>query len=100
MRVLISPSAEADLVSIGEWISWDNPARAATFLNELKSACGRLADDALAYPVVDRYARAGIRRRSYKRYIILYRIHTDTVEILRVVHGARDYETILSQDFP
>ena len=99
MRVRITPSAEADLVSIGEWISRDNPARAITFLDELRRVCGRLADDALAYPVVDRYARAGIRRRSYKRYIVLYRSDAEVVEILHVVHGARDYTKILAQDF-
>jgi len=37
-------------------------------------------------------------RRPYGDHLILYRIIDETVEVSHVIHGARDYEAILSQD--
>ncbi len=47
------------------------------------------------YSLVPRHEHAGIRRRPYGDYLIFYRIGTNTVEVLHVIHGARDYEAIL-----
>jgi plasmid stabilization system protein ParE len=97
MKVALSPAAEADLDRIGEWIAKDNPARAVTFLVDLRACCERLADAPRGYPLVPRFERVGIRRRAYKNYLIFYVIRGDTIEVLHVVHGARDYERLLSR---
>ena len=36
-----------------------------------------------------------IRRRPAGDYLIFYRIEDDQIEVLHVLHGARDYEAIL-----
>jgi toxin ParE1/3/4 len=36
------------------------------------------------------------RIKDFQYYLIFYRIQDDRVEILRVLHGARDLEDILS----
>jgi len=36
-----------------------------------------------------------IRKRVYERYVILYRVLEKEVEVLRIVHGARDWVSIL-----
>jgi plasmid stabilization system protein ParE len=36
MKLVFTDEAKADLLQIGEWIAEDNPARAFTFVNELK----------------------------------------------------------------
>jgi toxin ParE1/3/4 len=36
--------------------------------------------------------------REFKRYLIFYKPSEDGVEILRVLHGMRDLERVLSQD--
>ena len=36
------------------------------------------------------------RVKDFKEYLIFYRIQDDRVEILRVLHGARDLEGLLS----
>jgi plasmid stabilization system protein ParE len=39
MRVVVTDEAKADLVEIGEFIRPHNPARAATFVDELLDRC-------------------------------------------------------------
>jgi plasmid stabilization system protein ParE len=98
MNVLVMPAAEADLLAIGMWIAEDNPVRAETFLRELREACRSIGDTPRAYPVLGRYRRVTVRRRTYRDYLIFYRIGKEQVEVVHVLHGARDYEAILSQN--
>lgn len=99
MKVAFSRRAVIDLESIGDWIAQDNPQRAVTFVEELEDTCFKLTHASRAFPLVAGFEGLGIRRRAYRSYIILYRLVGDVVEILHVVHGARDYQSILSQDF-
>ena len=94
MKVVISDPAEADLEQIGDWIARDNPARAATFVRELRTACLGIGPRPRAYAFLAHRRADGIRRRIYGSYLIFYRI-TTLVEILHVLHGALDYENIL-----
>lgn len=62
---------------------------------ELRKHCEALSDMPRRFPLVPRYENAGIRRRIHRDYLIFYRILSDTIEIIHVLHGARDYEQIL-----
>lgn len=95
MIVVISDSAAADLQAIGDWIGKDSPARAITFVVELRQSCATLSEAPLAYPLVPRYEQTGVRRRVHGNYLIFYRINGDVIDVLHVLHGARDYEQIL-----
>jgi len=66
-----------------------------TFVEELREACLALAEAPEAYTLVPRYEAASIRRRVYGNYLIFYRILDRDVQVLHVLHGARDYEAIL-----
>jgi plasmid stabilization system protein ParE len=98
MIVVVTAAAEADLETIGDWIARDNAARALTFIAELRQRCESLVHASLEYPLVPRYEHTGIRCRTYRDYLIFYRISSETIEILHVLHGARDYEPILFPD--
>jgi toxin ParE1/3/4 len=39
MKVSFSPAAQGDLLDIAVYIAQDNPARAATFVEELEAKC-------------------------------------------------------------
>jgi len=95
MIVVITAAAEADLETIADWIAKDNPSRAVTFVAELRRRCETLIDAPEGYPLVPRYEALGIRRRPYGDYLIFHRVAGDAIEILHVLHGARDYEGIL-----
>ena len=99
MKVAFTYRAERDLEAIGDWIAQDNPTRAKSFVVELREACMRLADNPRAFPILSRHRTHAIRRKAYRNYLILYRIAGETIEVWHVIHGARDYETILSEDF-
>jgi len=98
MRVVITDEAKADLVSIGEFIYAHNPARAATFVEELLDRCDALADMPRAYPLIPRYERYGIRRCVHRDYLIFYRVMEELVEVVHILHGARDYDALLFPD--
>ena len=98
MDVILTGAAEADLEQIGEWIARDNPERAVSFVAEMRDACLGIAQLPQGYTLVQRYTADGIRRRVQGQYLIFYRVADDTIQILRVLHGARDYEPLLFPD--
>ncbi|MGA1851731.1 type II toxin-antitoxin system RelE/ParE family toxin [Sphingobium yanoikuyae] len=98
MKVELSAEAERDLVAIADHIAQDNPPRALTFLHELRDKCLGLASFPEAFPLVERYADLGIRRRVHGRYLIFYRVEPDRVIVLHVRHGASDYLPLIDPD--
>ena len=95
MKVAISPGAEGDLTGIGDWIALESPLRAVTFIRELRERCSRLGNMPNAYPLVRRHEAAGIRRYAFRDYLIFYRVTSEQIEVLHIVHGARDLDALL-----
>lgn len=95
MIVRLTAEAENDLERIGDYIAQDNPRRALSFVLELREKSMSLADMALAFPLVPRYERHGIRRRPHGNYLVFYRVDGDQAVILHVLHSAMDYATLL-----
>jgi toxin ParE1/3/4 len=98
MKLVFTDEAKADLLQIGDWIAEDNPVRAFTFVDEIEDRCAQLTGMPRAYPLVPRHENSGVRRAPHGDYLIFYRVTTDSVEILHVLNGARDYEPILFPD--
>ncbi len=94
MKVLVTPVAAKDIGNIGNWIAKENPKRAISFMLELRKTCEAIGDAPKGSVVVQRYVQFEIRRKPYRDYLIFYRIKNDVVEILHVVHGARDYSNL------
>jgi plasmid stabilization system protein ParE len=95
VKVLITAAAKVDLIEIRDFIRPHNPERATSFVQELLDACQALGDAPLGFPLVPRYERSGIRRKVHKDYLIFYRVSGGWVEVIHVLHGARDYEALL-----
>ncbi|KAG0181181.1 hypothetical protein DFQ28_002543, partial [Apophysomyces sp. BC1034] len=98
MIVRLLPDAEAELEAIGDYIARDNPVRALSFVRELRDKCPSLADMPLAFPLVPRYEAHGVRHRVSGHYQIFYRVvgqPIERIDILHVLHSARDYAPIL-----
>jgi toxin ParE1/3/4 len=87
--VVFSPAAEADLDDIWLNIALENPAAADRLIDAVRERAGQLSE----FPELGR-SRPDIaeaaRSLNVGNYLILYRIVTRTVEVVRVVHGARD----------
>lgn len=96
MIVVFTRAAERDLEAIGDYIAESDPRRAVSFVDALIDRCDLIADHPFAFSLVPRFESRGIRRRHYAKYLIFYRIDSERVEILRIVHSARDYDKLLS----
>lgn len=95
MKVAITDSAKLDLIGIGDYIRPHNPERAASFVEELLDHCQALADLPHRHPLVPRYEHHGIRRCVHADYLIFYRVGTELIEVVHILHGALDYESLL-----
>ena len=83
-----SAAAEDDLIEIWGNIAQDDPRAADALLNRIDEACGHLGQHPAMGPVRPDLA-AELRYFVVARYLILYRIVADGIEVVRVVHGAR-----------
>jgi toxin ParE1/3/4 len=95
VKVVITEAATRDLIGIGDYIRPHNPERAASFLEELLDHCQALSELPLRNPLVPRYERHGIRRCVHGDYLIFYRVGTELIEVIHVLHGAQDFESLL-----
>lgn len=84
---MISAEAQRDLLSIRDYIAIDNPARAASFLDELLERCESAIDFPFAAPQSLRN-HANWRAIPYGFYVILYSVTDRSVRIRAVKHSA------------
>jgi toxin ParE1/3/4 len=98
-RIVRRPQAESDLVELYVRIGRGSVRAADRFLAAVDRACETLAQmpELGSRPESRRLARTGVRLwsiRGFKRYVIIYRPLDDGIEVLRVVHGARNLENL------
>ncbi len=93
--VSFRPQAVRDLEAIADYISTDNPMRARSFVQEIRERCRLLGDfpeSARRFPELGKDAHI----LPYRNYVIIYRNLPRRVLISRVIHGARDILSVLS----
>ncbi len=95
MIVVLTAEAESDLESIAEHVARDSVTAALSLVHELREKCLALAEAPRGYPLVPRYEHHGIRRRPFGSYLIFYRVGSEAIEVVHILHGARDYEPLL-----
>lgn len=91
---IFSPLAVADLEGILEYISRDKPTAAVAFVETLKGKCHTLARFPLLGPSREGLI-PGLRMFPVGNYVIYYRPEGGSVRIERVLHGARDADSLL-----
>ncbi len=88
-RAIFAPAAEADLEVIHDYIAAENAAAAAALVTRLEDLAARLADA----PGMGR-ARPelllNLRSFPLGSYLLFYRRSDNGIEVVRVLHGARD----------
>jgi toxin ParE1/3/4 len=93
-RLVILPAARADLIGIGDFIARDNPDRAASFVAEIEARMRAAAERPRSHPARDDL-HEGLRAARHGRYLIFFVEAGDEVQIVRVLHGARDLTRLL-----
>ncbi|WP_020179246.1 type II toxin-antitoxin system RelE/ParE family toxin [Methylopila sp. M107] len=94
MAFRLLPAAEADLQAIVRHIAADDPAAALRWFESILARCRRLGDMpemGVARPDV----RPDLRLLPVGNYLILYREADGDAEIVRVVHGARQWRDLV-----
>lgn len=88
-RFLLSPAATADVEQIEAFLDEHAPHATAAVLAALADAMRRIAATPGIGHLREDLADEPLRFHSVWSYLVLYRL-TDPVEIVRVLHGARD----------
>jgi toxin ParE1/3/4 len=91
------PLARSDLAEIWDYIADDNETRADAFVDLIDQKFQELA----RYPNMGRSCdelEEGLRSFPVGRYVIFYQVIPEGLEIIRILHGSRDLNTIFHPD--
>lgn len=94
-RYIIAPSASRDLNQIADYFLTRNLEAGEKLFREFNNKCQNLA----VFPNMGRsyaYIKPSLRGLPLDGYVILYRLLDDGVEILRVVSGRQDLESLFT----
>jgi plasmid stabilization system protein ParE len=89
-EIIWSVWASDDLVSVAEHISRDSESYAATVVRELVAAARSLRVFAERGRRVPEYDDPSVRELIVRKYRLVYRVHPERVDVLRIIHGARE----------
>lgn len=91
-RIIYSPDAENDLIDISSFIALDNPAASDRLIDSFVEKLRILADAPLIGPICTELP--ALRRFPVGNYVFFYRPLRDGIELVRVLHGARDLRAL------
>jgi toxin ParE1/3/4 len=103
--IRITPKADNDIDKCCAWIRKDNPIAALRFLDAVELTCSNLSQ----MPGIGsrRYAEIspmrGVRMigiKGFENYLLFYLEREASVDIIRLLHGARDIPGALQSEEP
>ena len=93
-KVVISAVAQDDLDDIWFHIAAESPVSADRFIDRLiEVASGTLGTAPLAGRAREVYG-SGLSSLAVENYAVFYRVKGSTAEIVRIRHGAHDFDSI------
>lgn len=96
-RFVLTSLAEDDLTEIWDYIAADNLDAADRVLAAIETAFRRLAEQPAVGHFRDDLADRTVRFDLVYSYLPVYRWQTQPLQILRVLHSARDVASILAE---
>ena len=94
MSVRFRPEAEADIFEIARYIAAESPNAAQKWFDKISERCIRLGEmPGIGVPRFE--IRPNLRIFPAGVYVILYQQVGSDAEIVRVVHGARQWRDLL-----
>ncbi|MEO6182875.1 MAG: type II toxin-antitoxin system RelE/ParE family toxin [Verrucomicrobiota bacterium] len=103
MTIIKRPAAKQDLIDCGSYIALDNPTAADNFLVAAEKAFEQLSKmpelgPALHHPNSRLQNMRFWPVTGFLNYLVFYFPLPDGVEIVRVLHGAREWERVLEEE--
>lgn len=98
-RLRVLSAADQDVDEIAEYIADDSIDQSTRFLDSLNATYKLILEQPHRWPLYGfvHPRLKDIRKRAvtgFTNHLVFYRIDTEMVEIVRVLHGARDLPTI------
>ena len=94
-----TPQAIEDLFEIWSYIAGDDPEAASRVEEAIHAGCAFLADNPLAGRIREDLTSLPLRFwlvQPYRNYWIVYRPETKPLQVIRIIHAARNIPQILS----
>ena len=91
LPIVRNARAEDDLIAIWQHVARDSETAADRLLDRIEARSQQLATYPFSGAPRDDIA-PGIRHLVVGDYLILYRVDTDAIEIVRVLHGHRNVD--------
>jgi len=90
-------TAQKDLDEIFDYILRDNPSAALALLEKFDHSISQLAfnPELGVIPKDDRLKNLGYRMLIIEKYLVFYVVKPQTIQIRRIIHGARKYGFLL-----
>ncbi len=96
MKVAISAPARRDILTIHDYLTAQaGREKARQLAAEIREKCIGLEKMPDRFQLLAGFEGTGLRRRIYRDYLIVYQVRANAVIVIRVLHGASDYETLL-----
>lgn len=90
-----SPRAVHHLEEICEYISQDSEYYASLFVKRLVNVVENIPLFPKSGRMVPEYGKEDLREKIYQNYRIVYRIKKEIIELVAIVHSARQFKNIL-----
>jgi toxin ParE1/3/4 len=92
-RLVFTPLAESDLNEILDYIAEHRPLTAVAVVGRIREKCDLLASHPLIGQLRPEFP-GDYRSFPVERWVIFYRVVSDTVEVHRIIDGARDLDSL------
>lgn len=98
-NIKYSKDAKQDLIDIKRYIKYKlkEPNIADKLTNKISDEINKLSYTSQIYPIIDKdiLKNLKIRKIIVDNYIIFYRVKENSVEIIRIMHGRRNWINLL-----
>jgi toxin ParE1/3/4 len=98
-RILRRPRAASDIAEIWDYIAEDSLAQADAWVDRLDATLNTLANHPLMGRVREELS-PGLRSLPFGRYVIFYQPLSDGIDVIRILHSARDINTVFIEAPP
>lgn len=97
MRVEFADFARSDLLDIALRIAERSPVAAHRYVDRIEARAIRIGELPHAGSPRPQWGE-GMRVVIFEKYLIIHRVRNDAVQILRILHGARDIDALLAEE--
>jgi toxin ParE1/3/4 len=98
MKAVLTGAALKDLMEIARHIGKDDIQASRRFTAALRLRAHAVGRNPRLYRLAEGFEAEGVRRRLYRNYLILYVEGESRVEVLHIVHAARDWSGLLEEE--